>query len=212
MYRKFVKRMLDIILSFIGLTVLSPVLLVLWAVVRIGLGKPAIFRQERPGRNEKVFTMKKFRTMTDKRDENGVLLPDKQRITALGRFLRATSLDELPELWNIFVGDMSFVGPRPLVTKYLPYYTELEHHRHDVPPGLTGWAQVNGRNNISWEEKFAYDLEYVEKCSFLFDCKVFFRTVVQVFRRENVVSDGTYTHAALDVERKAEKEKCLKKS
>ena len=162
MYRHFFKRFFDIVLSFCALVVLSPVLLVLAILVRLKLGRPVVFRQERPGKDEKIFQLCKFRSMTDQRDGNGKLLPDEVRLTKFGKALRSTSLDELPELWNILKGDMSIVGPRPLLVKYLPYYTEEERKRHDVRPGLTGLAQVNGRNFITWEETFAYDVEYVQ--------------------------------------------------
>lgn len=167
MYAKYFKRMLDFILSLIALIILSPILLIVAILVRIKLGTPIIFKQQRPGKNEKIFTLYKFRTMTDKKDENGNLLPDSERLTKFGKLLRSTSLDELPELINILKGDMAIVGPRPLLVEYLPYYTEEEKHRHDVRPGLTGLAQVNGRNSISWEEKFKYDVQYVKKSLFL---------------------------------------------
>lgn len=177
-YEKYIKRLLDIILSGLALVVLSPVMLVTAILVRIKLGKPVIFCQERPGKDEKIFKMHKFRSMTDARDENGDLLPDGDRLTRFGKKLRAMSLDELPELWDIFRGKMSIVGPRPLLVKYLPYYTETERHRHDVRPGLTGLAQINGRNCVSWEEKFSYDLQYVSAVSLLGDIKILLRTVV----------------------------------
>ena len=151
-YERYIKRGMDLVLSGAALVVLSPVLLVTAVLVRTKLGSPVVFCQERPGKNEKIFKLYKFRTMTDARDENGDLLPDEVRLTRFGRLLRSTSLDELPELWNIFKGDMSIVGPRPLLVKYLPLYNEFQKHRHDVTPGLTGWAQVNGRNAISWDE------------------------------------------------------------
>ena len=159
MYAKYFKRMLDFILSLIALIILSPILLIVAILVRIKLGSPIIFKQQRPGKNEKIFTLYKFRTMTDTKYENGNLLPDSERLTKFGKLLRSTSLDELPELINILKGDMAIVGPRPLRVEYLPYYTEKEKHRHDVRPGLTGLAQVNGRNSISWEEKFNDDLK-----------------------------------------------------
>ncbi len=160
-YQKYIKRILDFVLSFTAFVVLSPVLLVTAALVRVKLGKPVIFRQERPGKDEKIFKLYKFRTMTDERDENGQLLPDDVRLTKFGKTLRSTSLDELPELWNIVKGDMSIVGPRPLLVRYLPLYNETQKHRHDVRPGFTGLAQVHGRNSISWEEKFDWDIRYV---------------------------------------------------
>ena len=186
MYRHFFKRFFDIVLSFCALVVLSPVLLVLAILVRLKLGRPVVFRQERPGKDEKIFQLCKFRSMTDQRDGNGKLLPDEVRLTKFGKALRSTSLDELPELWNILKGDMSIVGPRPLLVKYLPYYTEEERKRHDVRPGLTGLAQVNGRNFITWEETFAYDVEYVQNVTLLEDLKIIFQTVVKVLRRADI--------------------------
>jgi lipopolysaccharide/colanic/teichoic acid biosynthesis glycosyltransferase len=185
-YRRYIKRPMDFVLSLIAIIVLSPVFLVVAVLVRIKLGSPVIFKQERPGLNEKIFTLYKFRSMTDERDENGELLPNNLRLTKFGKFLRASSLDELPELFNILCGDMSIVGPRPLLVEYLPLYNEIQKHRHDVRPGLTGFAQVNGRNAITWEERFDYDLQYVEKVSFLLDVKIIFRTVEKVFKREGI--------------------------
>ncbi len=193
MYRKFFKRFLDIVLSGCALIVLSPVMLVTAVLVRFKLGAPVIFCQQRPGKNEKIFKMYKFRSMTDKRDENGELLPDDARLTAFGKKLRSTSLDELPELWNIFKGDMSIVGPRPLLVKYLPRYNEEQRHRHDVRPGLTGLAQVNGRNAISWEEKFALDVEYVRNVTFVGDMKIVFATVGKVLKRDGISSESAVT-------------------
>lgn len=187
-YARCIKRMLDILLSGLALIVLSPVLLVVPVLVRVKLGSPVIFCQMRPGRNEKIFKMYKFRSMTDARDEKGELLPDDVRLTKFGKALRATSLDELPELWNIFKGDMSIVGPRPLLVQYLPLYNERQRHRHDVRPGLTGWAQVHGRNSISWEEKFNWDIKYVNEISFLNDCRIILQTVSAVLRREGINS------------------------
>ena len=186
MYRLFVKRFLDIVLSGLALLVLSPVLIVVAVLVRIRLGSPVIFHQERPGRGEKIFTLCKFRTMTDERDEKGELLPDAQRLTAFGSFLRRSSLDELPELFNIFRGDMSVIGPRPLLTGYLPYYTERERLRHTVRPGLTGLAQVSGRNFIAWDDRLAKDVEYVETLSFLTDLKILWKAVTVVMKEEDV--------------------------
>lgn len=177
-YEKFVKRFLDIFLSGMALIILSPILLVTAILVRVKLGSPVIFCQERPGKDEKIFKLHKFRSMSDARDENGELLPDEERLGRFGRWLRSTSADELPELFDIFRGKMSIVGPRPLLVKYLPYYTEAERHRHDVRPGLTGLAQINGRNCVSWEEKFSYDLQYVSAVSLLGDIKILLRTVV----------------------------------
>lgn len=188
MYRKYIKRLLDIVISFVALVVLSPVLLIVAILVRCKLGSPVIFHQERPGYNEKIFKLCKFRSMTDERDEEGNLLPDSVRLTKFGRILRATSLDELPELWNILKGDMSLIGPRPLLVKYLPLYNEFQRHRHDVKPGLTGWAQVNGRNTISWEQRFEYDVYYVNHISFWMDVKILFQTVAVVFRHNDINS------------------------
>ena len=171
------KRLLDIIFSLMILLIIWPVLIILWILVRVKLGSPAIFKQERPGYHEKIFNLYKFRSMTNEKDENGNLLPDEKRLTKFGKILRSTSLDELPELINILKGDMSFVGPRPLLVQYLPLYNEQQKHRHDVRPGLTGLAQVNGRNAISWEEKFKYDTEYVHSISFLTDLKIVFKTI-----------------------------------
>ena len=192
-YEKYIKRLLDFTLSFLALIVLSPVLLVTAVLVRIKLGSPIIFHQERPGKSEKIFRLYKFRSMTDECDENGNLLPDDERLTRFGRTLRSTSLDELPELWNILRGDMSIVGPRPLLVKYLPLYNEEQRHRHDVRPGLTGWAQANGRNAISWEEKFKLDVWYVQHISFLVDVKVIFMTVKKVFCRDGISSETSVT-------------------
>ena len=196
-YEKFVKRGLDILLSALALIVLSPVLAVTAVLVRIKLGGPVIFRQARPGKDGKIFHLYKFRSMTDEKDENGDLLPDEVRLTSFGKKLRSTSLDELPELWNILKGDMSIVGPRPLLVSYLPYYTEEERHRHDVRPGLTGLAQVNGRNNLTWEQKFAYDLEYVKNISLLWDVKIVIATVGKVFSRADIQTDTQATEGNL---------------
>lgn len=190
-YRTYVKRPLDIIISLISIVVLSPLLLLIALLVKIKLGSPILFKQKRPGLNEKIFTLYKFRTMTNKKDENGELLPDKERLTSLGKLLRSTSLDELPELVNILKGDMSFVGPRPLSVKYLPYYYENERKRHSVRPGLTGLAQVNGRNKATWEERFALDEEYVDKLTFTMDIKVILKTILVVFKRSDIVVRGT---------------------
>ena len=208
MYAKYIKRILDFILSLIALIVLSPVLLVVAILVRIKLGSPIIFKQQRPGKDERIFTLYKFRTMTDKKDENGNLLPDSERLTKFGKVLRSTSLDELPELVNILKGDMSIVGPRPLLVKYLQYYTEEERHRHDVRPWLTGLAQVSGRNTISWKEKFDKDIEYVNNISFFNDCSVIIKTVIAVFKHDGVKLQAI---PDLDKERCKEKvdEKCL---
>ena len=193
MYRHFFKRFFDFVLSLIAIIILSPVYIIVAILVRVKLGSPVIFTQERPGKDEKIFKMYKFRSMTDERDEDGNLLPDEVRLTSFGKKLRSTSLDELPELFNILKGDMSIVGPRPLLVKYLPLYNDLQKHRHDVRPGLTGWAQVNGRNAISWEDKFRLDVEYTEKCSFLLDLKILFMTVSSVLKKEGISSDTSVT-------------------
>lgn len=189
LYEKYIKRLLDVVLSGAALVILSPVLLTTAVLVRIKLGSPVVFTQERPGKDEKVFKLHKFRSMTDARDENGNLLPDKERLTRFGAKLRSLSIDELPELWDIFRGKMSIVGPRPLLVKYLPLYNEEQRHRHDVRPGLTGWAQVYGRNLASWEERFAYDVDYVDNISFALDVKIIFMTVRCVFAREGINND-----------------------
>jgi lipopolysaccharide/colanic/teichoic acid biosynthesis glycosyltransferase len=193
MYAKYFKRVLDFALSLSALIVLSPVLLVLTVLGAIKMKGNPFFTQLRPGKDERIFRLVKFRSMTCQKDANGNLLPDDQRLTRYGKLLRSTSLDELPELINILKGDMSIVGPRPLLVKYLPLYNEEQRHRHDVRPGLTGLAQVNGRNAISWEEKFAYDIEYVEKESFLFDLKIIFMTVGKVLRRSGISQEGNAT-------------------
>ena len=206
MYKHFFKRVLDILISGIGLICISPVLLVLAILVRIKLGSPVIFKQERPGLNEQIFTLKKFRTMTDARDGEGNLLPDAERLTKFGKFLRSTSLDELPELWNIFCGDMSLIGPRPLLVSYLPYYTDREKLRHTVRPGLTGLAQVSGRIFLEWDKRLEKDVEYVENLSFGLDVKIFFTTVKKVFVREDVAVDTNQLEGNLAKIRQAERE------
>ena len=193
MYRKYIKRLLDIIVSLCGIIVLSPVYLILGILVRAKLGSPVIFKQDRPGKDEKIFHLYKFRSMTDEKDENGNLLPDEIRLTSFGKKLRSTSLDELPELWNILKGDMSLIGPRPLLVRYLPRYNESQRHRHDVRPGLTGLAQINGRNTITWEKKFEYDLEYVKNLSFALDVRIFIGTVRAVLKREGISSETNAT-------------------
>ena len=185
-YRRFLKRPLDFILSLMAIIVLSPVLIIVAILVRLKIGSPILFKQKRPGFNEKIFNMYKFRTMTDEKDENGELLPDSVRLTKFGKFLRSTSLDELPELFNILKGDMSVVGPRPLIVEYLPYYTEEERHRHDVRPGLTGLAQINGRSFISWDEIFEYDLDYISDVLFVKDMIIIWSTVGKVLGRKNI--------------------------
>jgi len=189
LYELCFKRVLDFVLSLIALIILSPVIIVVAILARIKLGSPVLFTQDRPGLNEKVFKLYKFRTMTDKRDENGELLPDADRLTSFGSFLRATSLDELPELFNILKGDMALIGPRPLLVQYLPYYTEKEKHRHDVRPGLSGLAQINGRNLVKWDERLAFDVEYVNNITFMCDVKIILKTVAKVFKREDVAVD-----------------------
>ena len=192
-YRTVVKRFIDIVLSLLALVILSPLLFVLAVLVRIKLGSPVIFRQQRPGYKGRIFGLMKFRTMTDERDDEGELLPDEVRLTEFGKKLRATSLDELPEFINILKGDMSFVGPRPLLVQYLPLYNEEQAHRHDVLPGLTGWAQVNGRNAISWEKKFEYDVWYTRHISFLLDLKIVMMTVGSVLKRTGISSETSAT-------------------
>ena len=185
-YEKCFKRLLDLLISLLALILLSPILGITALMVRVKLGSPIIFKQERPGKNGEIFSIYKFRSMTDKRDENGELLPDNVRLTRFGKTIRALSLDELPELFNIIKGDMAIIGPRPLLVRYLPFYTEKEMHRHDVRPGLTGMAQVHGRNYSSWEERFSYDLAYVNKITFMVDLKILFETIKAVFHREGV--------------------------
>lgn len=192
-YEKYVKRMLDFVLSLTAIVILSPIILITALLVRIKLGSPVIFCQKRPGKDEKIFSMYKFRSMTDEKDENGNLLPDEIRLTAFGKKLRATSLDELPEMFNILKGDMSIVGPRPLLVAYLERYNESQKHRHDVRPGLTGLAQVNGRNAISWEDKFAYDVEYVNNVTFWNDLKIIFLTIRSVVKRDGISSATSVT-------------------
>ena len=193
MYRKYIKRLLDFILSLFAIIILSPVLLIVALLVRIKLGAPVIFKQKRPGLNEKIFTLYKFRTMTDAKDEQGNLLPDEIRLTKFGKLLRSTSLDELPELFNILKGDMSIVGPRPLLVRYLPLYNEHQKHRHDVRPGFTGYAQCNGRNAISWEEKFDLDVYYTKNLTLLMDIKIIIKTVKVVLFREGISSETSVT-------------------
>ena len=192
-YQKYIKRILDITLSGAAIIVLSPVMGVTAILVKKKLGSPVIFKQERPGKDEKIFTMYKFRTMTDARGEKGELLPDSVRLTTFGKMLRSTSLDELPELFNIFKGDMSVVGPRPLLVQYLPLYNEKQKRRHEVRPGLSGLAQVNGRNAITWEQKFDYDVEYVKKVSFALDVRIVIKTMIKAFRQENINADTAVT-------------------
>lgn len=193
LYRRFFKRPLDIILALIAITLLSPILLVVALLVRINLGSPIIFKQHRPGMNERIFTMYKFRTMTDEKDENGEPLADSLRLTKFGEFLRSTSMDELPELFNIIKGDMSIIGPRPLLVQYLPLYNNHQKRRHEVRPGLTGLAQISGRNEISWEEKFNLDVEYIGYISFFYDWKIMFLTVKKIIIREGINQEGEAT-------------------
>jgi len=205
MYKTFIKRTLDIILSLIALILLSPVLLVLALLIRLKLGSPVIFTQTRAGYHGKAFTIYKFRTMTDARNEDGQLLPNAQRKTKFGNILRSTSLDELPELWNVLKGEMSLVGPRPLLIEYLPYYTAEENQRHDVLPGITGWAQINGRNALNWEEKFALDVWYVKHQSLVFDIKSLFKTVAKVIQRKNINQGEGHSTTRFDAHNKSRK-------
>lgn len=193
MYQKYIKRILDIVLSLLAIIILSPIYIIVGILVLIFLGRPIIFKQERPGKDEKIFTLYKFRTMTNKKDKEGNLLPDEKRLTKFGKFLRSTSLDELPELFNILKGDMSIIGPRPLLVEYLKYYNKKERHRHDVRPGLTGLAQVNGRNAQTWEERFKYDIEYTKNVTFINDIKIIFKTILVVFKREGINEEGSAT-------------------
>lgn len=195
-YEKYIKRMLDILCSLAAIILFCWLFAVVALLVRIKLGSPVIFKQPRPGKDEKVFMLHKFRSMTDETDDKGELLPDEMRLTRFGRFLRSTSLDELPELWDILIGNMSIIGPRPLLVKYLPLYNDEQRRRHEVRPGLTGWAQVHGRNLTSWEERFAYDTDYVDHLSFALDVKIVFMTVHCVFAREGISAEGSATMEA----------------
>lgn len=192
-YEKYVKRTVDFLLSLVSIIILSPVLLILAVVVRIKMGNPIVFSQSRPGINGKIFKMYKFRTMTNEKDENGNLLPDEMRLNKFGAFLRSTSLDELPEIFNILKGDMAIVGPRPLLVEYLPLYTGKQARRHEVRPGMTGYAQVNGRNELSWEKKFELDVEYVDNVTFVNDLRIIFKTVKTVLKREGISSETSKT-------------------
>lgn len=192
MYKRLIKRGLDFVLSLILLVLLAPVIALVALLLKCVLGA-VLFRQERPGLNERIFTLYKFKTMSDERDEKGNLLPDEFRLKPFGKFIRSLSLDELPQLFNVLKGDMSLIGPRPLLVKYLPLYNEAQKHRHDVRPGITGWAQVNGRNDISWEKKFELDLFYVENCSFALDAKIALMTMVRVFQRSGISQSGKAT-------------------
>lgn len=193
MYGKYIKRVLDVLCAGIGIVVLSPVYAIVALLVRVNLGSPVLFKQNRPGQNEKIFQMYKFRTMTDKKDESGKLLPDEERLTGFGARLRATSLDELPELLNVLKGDMSLVGPRPLLVQYLPLYNERQRQRHKVKPGITGYAQVHGRNAISWKDRFEMDVYYIENLSFLLDCRILINTFSAVLRKEGIHSENSAT-------------------
>lgn len=192
-YERFIKRPIDILCALAAIIVFSWLYIIVAILVRVKLGSPILFKQERPGKNEKIFKLYKFRTMTDAKDENGKLLPDDKRLTKFGKFLRSTSLDELPEAFNILKGDMSVVGPRPLLVQYLPLYNEKQHRRHEVRPGLSGYAQVNGRNTVTWEEKFNLDVEYVDKITFIGDVKIVVDTVVKAVKREGISSESSAT-------------------
>lgn len=193
MYKKYIKRMLDFLLSLMAFIILMPFMLIIYILVRIKLGKPAIFKQQRPGKDEKIFTLYKFRTMTEKKDEKGNLLPDEQRLTKFGKFLRSTSLDELPELVNIIKGDMSIVGPRPQLVKDMVFMNEEQRKRHQVRQGLTGLAQINGRNNITWEQKINYDIKYINHISFIGDCKIILGTILKVVKKQDIETEGMET-------------------
>lgn len=206
LYEKYIKRPLDVFLAILAIIILSPVLLITAILVRFKLGSPVLFTQERPGLDGKIFKLYKFRSMTDKKDRDGKLLPDDERLTSFGRSLRSTSFDELPELFNIVKGDMAIIGPRPLLVEYLPYYTEEEQHRHDVRPGLSGLAQVHGRNVISWEEKFAWDLRYVKKITFWGDVTIALQTVVKTLKRSDILVGKQHKAGRLDVVRAAKME------
>lgn len=207
LYERFFKRALDIFCSLMALLVFWWLYVIVAILVRVKLGSPVLFTQDRPGKDEKIFKLYKFRTMTDARDENGNLLPDDVRLTKFGKLLRSTSLDELPEVFNILKGDMSIIGPRPLLVSYLPYYTEKERHRHDVRPGLTGWAQINGRNVTGWDQRLQQDLDYVNHCSFIMDVKIVLMTVLKVVKRSDILVGNQIPAGRLDVARRgAEKE------
>ena len=204
MYRNYIKRVLDFILSVLALLCLSPIILILWIWLSIAnKGAGAFFFQDRPGKNEKIFRVVKFKSMTEQKDSNGNLLPDINRLTPVGRFIRKTSLDELPQLWNVFKGDMSLIGPRPLLARYLPYYTEREKLRHSVRPGITGLAQINGRNTLDWDKRLEYDVEYAENISFILDLKIIHKTVLKVIKHDGVIVNKKENY--LDIERKLKK-------
>lgn len=193
LYKRFFKRPFDLFFGLVAFFILWPFYVAIAILIRLKVGKPILFRQQRPGLNEKLFTLYKFRTMTDERDESGNLLQDEIRLTKFGKFLRSTSLDELPELINILKGEMSFVGPRPLLKEYLPLYSKEQARRHEEKPGLTGWAQINGRNAISWQKKFELDIMYVDNLSFLLDMKIIFLTIIKVFQRKGISQDNHVT-------------------
>jgi lipopolysaccharide/colanic/teichoic acid biosynthesis glycosyltransferase len=201
LYQQVIKRCLDVILASVALFILSPLMLVLTVLIRIKLGSPVIFKQDRPGMNERIFKVYKFRTMIDKRDKEGRLLSDEQRLTKFGRILRATSLDELPELVNIVKGDMSIVGPRPLLVRYLPYYRMEEKIRHSVRPGLTGLAQINGRNNLGWDERLSFDVKYVKNITFINDCDIIWKSIGKVLKKSDIASGEELIMQDLDIER-----------
>ena len=204
-YERFIKRPMDCFLSICALIVLSPFIIIIAILVKVKLGSPVFFTQDRPGKDEKIFRLYKFRTMTNGRDEDGELLPDAERLTKFGSFLRSTSLDELPELLNIARGDMAVIGPRPLLVQYLPYYTEAEKHRHDVRPGLSGLAQINGRNLVKWDQRLAYDVKYVSKITFFGDLRIVLQTIIRVFNHEGIAVDTDTVETYLDKERAAVK-------
>jgi len=206
MYARFFKRPIDFLLSLIAIILLSPILLILTILGAIKMKGNPFFTQDRPGKDEKIFKLIKFRTMTNEKDKNGELLPDEKRLIPYGRFLRSTSLDELPELFNILVGQMAIIGPRPLLVRYLPYYTETERHRHDVRPGLTGLAQINGRNLVKWDQRLAYDIQYVSNICFVLDFKIFCQTIKKVIAKEDISVDTDAVETYLDVERKLQHE------
>ena len=199
MYKHCLKRFFDFSLSLIGFIIISPIFIIVWIWLTIAnKGAGALFFQERPGKDEKIFIVIKFKTMNDERDASGNLLPDGERLTMIGRFIRSTSLDEIPQLLNVIKGDMSFIGPRPLLVQYLPLYNEIQKRRHEVRPGITGWAQVNGRNAISWTKKFELDVYYVDNISFLFDFKILLMTIKKVFIREGISKEGSVTTEAFN--------------
>ncbi|MEN6352329.1 MAG: sugar transferase [Bacteroidales bacterium] len=203
MYRHFFKRLFDFVIALVGLIILSPLFLILWIWLSMAnKGEGAFFFQERPGKDEKIFKVIKFKTMTDERDAKGNLLPDAVRLTKIGKFVRSTSLDEIPQLLNVIKGDMSLIGPRPLLPRYLPYYKENERLRHTVRPGITGWAQINGRNTVNWDRRLALDVYYVENLSFKLDLKIFFKTLKNVFFKEDLIVDPESIMKNLDDERK----------